>query len=217
MGFQIQGNSGIIAEVDANRRQLTVPGPIDVGALGSYCTVASTGNMAAGLAAAAPIFSVRWSDSSGKLMLVRKVSVAVVNTTAFTAGIGLIDMVVARSFNASDTGGAGVSLTVGNAKRRTSFGTSLIAATEMRVATTATLTAGTRTLDANAMGSVRFGVNANANSLQLANTPIFNPDWSGEWPLVLAQNEGFVIRATLPATGVWVGDIAVEWAEVPSF
>ena len=219
MPLQIQGNAGVVAEVDANRCQLAVSRPADVGALGSYSALVSTGTMAAGLAAAAPIFSVRWLDSSGKLMIVKRVSVAVTNAgTAFTAGVGFIDVAVARAFTASDTGGAAVTLTGNNCKRRTSFGTSLIAGTEMRIATTGTLTAGTRTVDGNAVAGIRFSVSATASVVMLPMTLLWCPDTgAAEYPLILAQNEGVILRATVPATGTWTGDVTVDWMEVASF
>jgi hypothetical protein len=37
----------------------------------------------------------------------------------------------------------------------------------------------------------------------------------GEPPMIFAQNEGFIINATVPATGVWGFAITSEWDEVP--
>jgi hypothetical protein len=37
----------------------------------------------------------------------------------------------------------------------------------------------------------------------------------GEMPLLLAQNEGFLLRATVPQTGTWSFSIAAEWDEIP--
>jgi hypothetical protein len=39
----------------------------------------------------------------------------------------------------------------------------------------------------------------------------------GEHPLVLAQNEGFVIQATVPATGVWFFAVKVDWVEIATY
>lgn len=216
MAIQFQGSSGVVAEVEANTKAVRfTPRPADVGSLGSYSLLASTGTMAAGLAAAAPIFAFRWSDAT-RFATIRTVRIALTSLgTGFTAGVGFIDMVAARGFTVSDTGGTAVVLTGNNGKKRTSFGSSLVG--DFRISSTATLTAGTRTLDANALSGVRFGVNANTNAVQLATTAIWTPDYSGDWPLVLAQNEGFVIRATVPATGTWTGDVAIEWDEVTSF
>jgi hypothetical protein len=35
--------------------------------------------------------------------------------------------------------------------------------------------------------------------------------------LLLAQNEGFVVRATVPATGTWQFGVTVVWTEVASY
>src|SRR5712692_488052 len=106
MGIQIIGNSGVVAEVDARRSLKVSSQPLDVGALGSYAAAVSTGAMAAGLAAAAPIFAFRWTDATGKLALIRAVRLAMNSLgTAFTAGVGLFEMFAARGYTASDTGG----------------------------------------------------------------------------------------------------------------
>jgi hypothetical protein len=39
----------------------------------------------------------------------------------------------------------------------------------------------------------------------------------GEHPLVLAQNEGFVIQATVPATGVWFFAVKADWVEIATY
>lgn len=217
MSFQLQGSSGTIAEVETATRALRItPRPTDVGSLGSYAITVSTGTMAAGIASASPIFSIRWTDATGKVMLLRVVRVAVYSLgTGFATGTGFLEMVAARSFSASDTGGAAVTLTTNNAKRKTAFGTSLIGSA--LISTTAALTAGTRTLDTNPLSAVHFGVPATTNLVLLPTSPIWVPDFSGEWPMVFAQNEGFIIRITVPATGTWGADIQMEWSELTGF
>jgi hypothetical protein len=42
-------------------------------------------------------------------------------------------------------------------------------------------------------------------------------DRVGEHPLVLAQNEGISVRATVPATGTWIASFLIKWAEVTAF
>jgi len=227
------GASAALQDVGANTKGGRVEiRPTDMGTLGSYVVVAASGTMAAGLAGAAPIFSVRWGDAT-RTMVVRRVGITAKNlTTAFAAGLTLFELILARAFTASDTAGAAVALTTNNAKRRTSFGTSLV--TDMRISTTATLTAGTRTLDTVMAGAARGNVPAtqvnypfvgkNVVVIPGASTvayvtdyfDLFTLDTSTEWPLVLVQNEGFIIRATVPATGTWTFDVVVEWSEVVS-
>lgn len=224
------GTSATLADTGANTKALRSEiRPVDIGAYGSYVVTASSGTMAAGLAGASPVFSFRWGDST-RACMVRRVAITARNlTTAFTAGVFLFELMQARSFTASDSGGGAVTLTGNNGKRRTSMGTSLV--TDMRVSTTAALTAGTRTLDTPPTGIIRGNVPATAVNypfvgLGSANIPgastgaystawqdLFRRDTSNEWPLVYVQNEGFIIRATVPATGTWTFDVLVEWDE----
>lgn len=215
MPIQIQGNTGTVAEVETSTRATrTTPRPIDVGALGSYAIDTVTGTMAAGLAAASPVYSFRWGNVSN-LALIRAVRVSMNSLTAFTAGVGLFELVVARNFTTSDTGGVSV-LPVGDSqKRRTTFGTTLI--TDLRQSTTATLVAGVRTLDTRPLSTVSFTVPVTAIANHLPMSVLWLPDFSGEWPLVLTQDEGFIIRATVPATGTWTMHANVEWCEITSF
>jgi hypothetical protein len=200
--------------IDGNTRAArTTSYPQDVTTGGSYAACGITGTMAAALAANAPVFAVR-NSSATITVLIRKVSVAMQSLgTGFTAGNGTFKMIAARSFSASDTGGGAVTLTTNNGKRRTNFATSALA--QMQVSTTATLTAGTRTLDATPLSVISYGVSATANATMLPTTNIWQPDFASEWPLVLVQNEGFEIQATVPATGTWQGVFCAEWIEVP--
>jgi len=225
------GASGSLLNVDtatlAGRMQIR---PTDVGSLGSYQISVLSGTMAAGLGAAAPVFSCRWGDAT-RAMLLRRVSMIARNAgTAFTAGVFLFDLIAARAFTASDSGGTSILPTGNSQKRRTSFGTTLI--TDLRISSTGTLTAGTRTLDGAAMGLIRGAVPATQTVYPMvskgigivpgAATVAFSLEWedlyiqdiSSEWPLVFVQNEGFIIRATVPATGTWEFGVLIEWLEI---
>jgi hypothetical protein len=62
---------------------------------------------------------------------------------------------------------------------------------------------------------VGFGVSATAGeTLGNPATPIWQRNTADEYPVLYEQNEGFVIRATVPATGTWTFEVQVEWAEV---
>jgi len=226
------GTSGTDADVDAGTKALKVRvHPVDV--TGSYQIESISGTMAAGLGAAATIYSCRWGHATN-LMLLRRVAIDAMNiTTAFAAGTFLFDMILARSFSASDTGGTSVLPTGNSQKRRTSFGTTSL--TDLRISSTAALGAGTRTLDGSAIMNIRGFVPATSINYPFvsASGPIipgastvagpvlpfelFTPDWSGEWPIVFAQNEGFILRATVPATGTWNFSVTLEWSEVTAF
>jgi len=118
---------------------------------------------------------------------------------AATAGVPLADGTI-----------GGLTLTTNNGKRRTSMDPTLVSG--IRVSSTAALVAGTRTLDDQGFGSVQFGVSTATNAVHLATTDIWKPD--SREPQVLSANEGFVLRATVPATGTWQGIVTVEWREV---
>jgi hypothetical protein len=148
------------------------------------------------------------------LALIRRIKFSAWNLgTGFTAGNFLFDFLVARAFTVQDTGGGAATLTTNNAKLRTSFATTQAA---IQASTTATLSAGTRTLDANPLRSLA-GVVANAAfAAMLPDTEVFRQQ-PGEWPLTLAgSGEGFVIQATVPATGTWTFGCAIDWDEVAS-
>jgi hypothetical protein len=186
-----------------------------VGALGSYSLVVTSGTMAAGLGAAAPIISFRWGSASN-VCLVRRVFLSMNSLgTGFTAGVALLNMFAARAFSGSDTGGTTATISGNNAKKRTSFGTTAL--TELRYSQTATLTAGTRTKDAQPLASLQWGVPVTTNFILLPTTNVWFPDPSSQWPLVLAQNEGFVLEITVPATGTWQYQCGVDWDEVASY
>ena len=228
----LYNTAGAAAAIDSNTSALRVnPMPMDVGALGSYQVSVVSGTIGAGLGAASPIFSMRWGNASNAA-LIRRLSVAArCLGTAFTAGATLFEMMMARAFTASDSAGTAVTLTTNNAKKRTNFGTSLV--TDMRISSTATLTAGTRTLDAQPIAQVRgfvpatqvnypmigeaVGFAPGASTLAFALRPfnIFFADMGNDWPIVLRQDEGVILRATVPATGTFEAIIEVEWDEVP--
>jgi hypothetical protein len=181
--------------------------------VGSYCMALTSGTMAAGLAAGSPILSFRYGGSG--LALIRKIRLSVGDTsTAFAAGVFAFSTFVARSFSASDSGGNAATLTGNNGKMRTLFASTAIS--DFRVSSTAALTAGTRTLDTTALGTLNSSVPATAGSPPLAPAYLLQPD-IGEQPLQLATNEGFEVEATVPATGTWTFSGQVCWDEVASY
>jgi hypothetical protein len=114
MASQIAGNTiGNILEVEAGTKAARVTlRPEDYGALGIYSLAPSNGAsaMAAGLAAASPIFSFRWGNASNLALIKRVVFSAGNGVTAFAAGIAKFDLIAARSFTVNDTGGVSVFL-----------------------------------------------------------------------------------------------------------
>jgi hypothetical protein len=219
MGSQIVGTNGTtVQEVDTNTHAAHVTlRAEDYGSLGAYSLASGNGAsaMAAGIAANSPIFSFRWGNASN-LALVKRVLLSMgCGATAFAAGAATFNLVAARSFSASDTGGTSILPSGNQGKLRTSgMGTTLL--TDARISATAALSAGTRTLDANALATAVQGVPAVAGQQILAPYPLLDQR-PGEHPFVLAQNEGFVITCTVPATGVWFFGVKVDWLEIASY
>lgn len=217
MAIQIQGFGGVVAEVDGTTwRALRVTArPVEFGSLGVYSKALVSGTMAAGLAANANVYSYRWGDAT-RLSLVTQVRVGAGSIVAFAAGFCSFNMIFGRAFTASHTGGTAGTLTGNNGKLRTSMGTTLL--TDVRISSTAALGGGTVTLDTDGIARATGSVTAVAG-VPLVNpaTPLFNTEGSGEYPLVFAQNEGFVVQGTVPATGTWTFSIDTKWFEVTTY
>jgi len=218
MAIQLQGNSGTVAEVDgtAYRAMRATLRPIDPGALGAYRISQLSGTMAAGLAANSEVFQFRWSDAT-RLCVVTSVIWDGLSgsATAFAAGFGKVDMLVARSWTADGSGGSAATITGNNAKQRTSMGATLLGAS--RIASTAALGAGTKTLDTQAVSQYSAAFGTGTSVQWVPQFDLFHADPGGESPLVFAQNEGFVVRATVPATGTWQFGVTVAWTEVTAY
>jgi hypothetical protein len=183
------------------------------GRLGSYGVNLMSGTMAAGLAAGAEVFQFRWTDPT-KAGLIKQVSLWAGSIGAFTAGFCAFEFVPARAWTADGSGGTAATLTTNNGKLRTSHPTTVLGAA--RIASTAALTAGTKTLDAQGLVSAGGSVTATAGTPLLPPTALIQP-YGFFFPLVLAQNEGFVIKATVPATGTWTLGVSVLWDEATTF
>ena len=218
MAIQLQGNSGTVAEVDGTnfRAMRGTLRPIDYGALGSYRMSLLSGTMAAGLAANSEVVQFRWSDAT-RLCVVTSIIFDGLSgsATAFAAGFGKVDLIAARSWTADGSGGNAATITGNNSKQRTSMGTTLLGAA--RIASTAALTAGTKTLDTQALGQYSAAFGTGTSVQWIPQFDMFHIDPGGEHPLVLTQNEGFVVRATVPATGTWQFGVTVCWTEVASY
>ena len=171
--------------------------------------------VAAGTASAGTVYSFRYAPGGSTVCVIKRVAVGFVTTTAFgTAqqmGFGLF---AARSFTGADSGGTAAVLTGNNNKYRTSLATSSV--TNVNIGTTGALTAGTRTLDAQPLGTVNFWVAGVGTSL--TNTDLISYD-PNDYPFVLANQEGFVIQnqILMGATGVGTLVVNVEWFEATSY
>lgn len=218
MAIQLQGNTGVVAEVDGTnyRAMRTTLRPMDYGALGSYRVGALSGTMAAGLAANAEVFQFRWTDAT-RICVVTSVDWNGLSgsATAFAAGFAQVSLWIARSWTADGAGGTAVTPTGNNNKMRTSMGASLLGSA--RISSTAALTAGTKTLDANSVGNYSAAIGTTTSQQWLPQTQLWHANPGSESPLILAQNEGFVVRASVPATGTWQFGITVAWTELEAY
>lgn len=167
------------------------------------------------VAAAGGVFSLR--NTSTNLIAIRRIGVGFIATTAFTtAQIVDYGLFIARGFTAADSGGTSV---VVSASNNTKFRTSLaVPNIDARIATTAALTVGTRTLDANSVaqiggwsGALGVGIAPTPNNLHTHDT--------GDHPIILAANEGIVIEnlTVMGAAGVGRLYVNIEFAELAAF
>lgn len=232
MGIQLIGAGGSIVEAGAFAAEgiHTIAKPHDHGTLGHYRVQVVTGTLAAALAASAQLFQFKWTDAT-RFAVIMRVWSGFTTLTRFTAGTVTdfgVDLFVVRSF-AAGGGGTTLTLTGDNQQLRTNMGASLA---QINVSTTAALTAAT-TLDAHPIGQTigghgdqvtpsatlaDFGMTAGLNGSEMGT--LYRAEvMSGEHPLVLAQNEGFVIRnrGVWPAAGTGIYSFGCVWAEVAAF
>ncbi len=210
--IQSGGGAGTALLVEAGGAARVADFPINV--LGWHSIGATTGLMT-GIAAGAAIFSMR--NISANPVLVRRVGIGFVTTTAFTAAqIVTFGLVVARGFTVSDGGGTAIALTGSNGKHRTSLATPT--SIDCRIATTAALTAGARTADAN-MLAIQAGWSPGAGTTVTPGLNNLMSHDTGDYPIVLAQNEGVLIvnQTAMGAGGVGLATVAIEFAEASAF
>lgn len=214
VGLRMSGTTFGAARVESK--------PIDHGSLGAYTYGGFTGILPAALVANSEIFQFRWADAT-RLCVIRKIRIsASVSTTFFAAGVPMqIDLVKSTGWTIQGTLGTGLTLAA-LLKKRTSMGSSLIATGDARIATTAALGAGTKTLETLSLSTVVAGcpITASLNGTIIGpGTILFQAEIAdGEHPLVLSVNEGFSIRSVaVPGLGTWTAGITIDWAEVTSY
>jgi hypothetical protein len=224
MALQIQGNGGTVAEVQGTTfRSVTVsPKPLEYTTFGHYSWGALSGVVPAALAANSEILQFQWTDAS-RVCVINKITMsAAVTTTFFAAGVPLqFALLKATAWTAVGTGGTRPAVAA-QLKKRTSMGSSLLAANNIGVITTAALGAGTKTLETTPMVSWLAAGPITASlygPIISAQTVLFKSETGdGGHPLALVQNEGFVVTAVaVPATGTWQCAFTVEWAEVATY
>lgn len=183
-------------------------------AVGEYRISQLTGLLPAALAANAEIFQFRWGLAT-HLCAVKFIKVRFAVVTGFTAAQELaFDVVPSVTWTVSGTGGTAVTMGANNLKKRSSYPDSKV--TDMRIATTAALGAGTKVLSANPL---MVGMQKTLAAAATVQDAVFEETLdmtnSGDGPFVLAQNEGFSVRNSilLGAAGTVRAAISVAWAE----
>jgi hypothetical protein len=227
MPFRIQGNGGIVAGMDGgNSLSLRVTArPTNYGSLGMYSMGLGFDNViAVDLPANSELLHFRWTHASN-LCLVNHVNVSGDPVAqASTAVLLAFSLTVARAWTANGTGGTVI--TMGSKfKLRTSMGDSLVG--QIRYASSGVgLGAGTKTLDATAIGAIAFSITTGTLSVRhlMRMTPpesrLLYSGKEGNHPLVLGTNEGFVLRSgdnAWPAGAVWIPLTNFSWGEVGTF
>jgi hypothetical protein len=196
---------------------------------GGYITSPSTGavtTIAAATATAGQLLVFR-NPSTTLQALIKSIKARFILTTAYGAAQETgCDLILARSFSVNATDGTAVDVgsTVANSGNLAADQpTSIITAGCVRVATDAAITAGTHTLDASPIGSLSGWMGAIGE--QIPDEDAQDADGFGILydasdsehgsPIVLAADEGFVIRnkILMGATGVGRWDFKIEWEE----
>lgn len=211
MSIEIGNSSGETVAVDGiHDAARVVIRPTDV--TGAYRLSAwnSAAGVAAGAGADSEIFAFR-NPSATKTAIVKRIAISMhTGATGFTAGITTFYAKVARSFTAAPTDGTTVTLTTDNCKMATGHATAACAA---YIADASVLTSGTETADATAF-AVMHATTSNATLTVHVDGKILYEPKEGAQPLTLKQDEGFIIYAIVPATGVWFVTVTVEWEEL---
>jgi len=211
------GVTGSLAEVDQTHLAQRITGrPMHVGARGSYSWGGVTGILPAALAANSEIFQFRFVHASF-LCLLRSVRIcAAVTTTAFAAGVPIgLEMRNALAWTGQGTGGTRITWGTDDAKKRASFGTTVLGANDVAIATTAALGAGTKTLNGVACAHIIAQPGTLVTAFVPPGTVLWQRDTAEEYPFLYENQQGFVIRSVeVPGTGTWKCAVHVEWSEI---
>jgi len=204
--------------------QQVASGPLPPGTGGAFRLSMVSGTIAAALAANSELFQFRYVTGAARVCLVHGISVSAgMNVAATAAALLSLRATIARAWTVAGSGGTRAVLAGNLQQLRTAHATSEVS--DAGIATTGLLTAGTKTLDTQDIGGVSYGVGTGAITVtpNLTLVPKTNllGDFAGSlaFPLVLANQEGFVIRSGIigPAAMTWALTVDVAWSEVQSF
>lgn len=214
MPFTGQGNSGVAWEVDANRRALHVVIEPNAGSdvLGHY-VIGEASGIVATPAAGAEVFQFRNSHASN-LVVIERMTISMAHAAAVTAAQEFgFELFKATGWSAQGTGGTALDA---RPKRKSTISNSSMVAGDIRIATTAALGAGTKTLDTVRLAT---GPGPSVNAIGAQGPVVYLPEDDIRYPFnVLANNEGLVLRNLVTyATGSARFHVRVYWREVTSY
>lgn len=211
------GTSNVLANVDPAQRALrTSLSPTDYGIYGSYRKAMTSGTLPATPLVAGRVYAFRWAPTpSTAICLVRRVRISAGDLVGFTAGFTAFNLFMARTYLVLETVGTAGTFTGNNGKLRTSMATS--AGASCMISAADVISGGTATLDTDPIATVSTSTVVADGTVQIRNGFDLFSAQPGEQPIVLATSEGFVIEATVPATGTWQIGVEVAWDEVASW
>lgn len=203
--------------------QQVTPGPLPVGTGGGFRISMTSGTIPAALAANSELFQFRYVTGAARVAVIHGIAVsAAMNVAATAAALQALRATIARAWTVAGSGGTAAAMTGNIQKLDTQFATT---EAEIRMATTAALGAGTKTLDTQDIGGVSYS--ALTGAITIATQGVLVPktnllgDFAGSlaFPLILRNQEGFVIRSGLvgPAAMTWQLVVDVAWSEVQSW
>jgi hypothetical protein len=180
--------------------------------------ISEKSGLCTGIAAGGSIFQFRNSHAT-LACLIRRIEVAHLVTTGYTAAqeVGY-HVMRGTSWSVAPSGGTALTLTGAFGKLNTSAGSTILAANDVRVATTGALTDGTVTLDTHLLGADAAWALAGTAGGAIGWNAIMFDDAPGDQRLkglLLQNNEGFVIKSTIAqgAAGVGRWFVNVVWDE----
>lgn len=222
MGIELISDGGlVIAGREEARSPLQVSTEPGGGAW--YRFSGFTGTIGAALAANSELLQFRFLSGTKTFAIIHKVmfdgmGIVAVATAAGPIGFALFP---ARAWTAAGSGGTRIATSGDNLQMETALPNSQV--NDLGIATTGALTAGTKTKDANAIGQAIGGIGTAAVTAY-GQTSVVAPQAlldssGGMMPLVLANQEGFVIQTTHvgPAALTYVAGFTVTWREVAAF
>ena len=188
---------------------------------GYYQMSLTTGLLAVGLAAGAPIFAFRWAPAATvPAGLTARCELKffklqwMVLTAFSTPQLVELDTYVAKSFTVNDTGGSQILPASGDQKRQKRYPDSLfVGGGDIRIATTGALTAGTRTLEAQPFSSIPGWAAAVGSGPPI---PIYEEFNEHHVPQTFEPNQGFIVanKILTANAGVIQFWIDIGWMEV---